>query len=210
MKKIFATIAGLCCFLAAEAQCNFVFVNAAGETLADGASITCNTPNAEYLEFEMLQIGDNGLAVKNTSSAKANCKIKYEVTQLPEDTDYSICLVNCVAYNGSNPSYSAEAKNIAAGATELVNSHMEGELTLPAGSTAIVKMTLIDTTSGEVAGPSLTVNYKYEGSANLAQVSDSDEIESIYSITGQRCDSLMNGINIVRYKSGKCAKVVRK
>jgi len=214
MKRIFSIVAGLCCFWAAEAQSNFVFVNAAGETLADGATLTFTTCDPDLYEYEMIEISDDGLALKHVGSSNANCKLKYEITDILAGTDFSICCFEkCQPWNGDIPAYTLEAKNVKPGTVSPTMAHWSyygdgGLAAVPAGSSCKVKLTVIETTSGEVAGPSLNVVFTYTGSANLGSVANHDEIVSIYSITGQRSDTLVAGVNIVRYKSGKCVKVL--
>jgi len=213
MKKFYTLIAALCSFVAVEAQ-TFEFVNKAGETIANGSTVTFNTPNDIYMSImSTIKIEDEGLAVKNVSGATASCKVKYEISEITENTDFQICMASgCVssAANG-NSGVSNEAKNIPAGDKTDVLAHWAevSANSMNGKGHCNVKLTIVNS-SNNAEESSINVVFTYGESANLKQVNGNNEIVAIYTLSGQRSSTLNKGANIVRYKNGRTVKVIMK
>lgn len=85
---------------------SFSFVDENGNVIENGATLTMDKvgttqdfdygPNGEFIIVEKSIVPLGGVYVKNNSSQKKNCKIKYDVTTLPAGTSFAACCAgNC-------------------------------------------------------------------------------------------------------------------
>lgn len=153
----------------AAADGTFAFVDASGNTIADGATVTCNKlVDDEFLGGKYIS---TGLYVKNTTGSKAAGVVLLDVNNMPNGHVQICCFGNCVSQDKPGNYYSA--KNfMEAGATEDLQA--EWFPSEKATWTATLQLATVETTTnaagiltfGKVKdlGPKVNVVWSYSDS----------------------------------------------
>lgn len=171
MKRSFLAIAIAALWAAsgsAAADGTFAFVDASGNTIADGATVTCN----KLVDDEFLgRYISTGLYVKNTTGSKAAGVVLLDVNNMPNGHVQICCFGNCVSQDKPGNYYSAKSF-MEAGATEDLQA--EWFPTEKATWTATLQLATVETTTnvagiltfGKVKdlGPKVNVVWSYSDS----------------------------------------------
>lgn len=201
---------------------SFSFVDENGNVIENGATLTMDKvgsiqdivygseyPNG-YIIVEKPTVPLGGVYVKNNSSQKKNCKIKYDVTTLPAGTSFAACCAGNCSNIGNVGSIEKEANDVDPNGTVDISSQTEwvpGE----AAGTCVVKLSIKGegslTTDSEI-----TVNFVYSGSTSVNGIHNdvNNEVVARYSIDGQLLNAPQKGINILKYADGRTEKVIVK
>lgn len=201
---------------------SFSFVDENGNVIENGATLTMDKvgsiqdivygseyPNG-YIIVEKPTVPLGGVYVKNNSSQKKNCKIKYDVTTLPAGTSFAACCAGNCSNIGNVGSIEKEANDVEPNGTVDISSQTEwvpGE----AAGTCVVKLSIKGegslTTDSEI-----TVNFVYSGSTSVNGIHNdvNNEVVARYSIDGQLLNAPQKGINILKYADGRTEKVIVK
>ena len=199
---------------------SFSFVDENGNVIENGATLTMDKvgsiqdivygseyPNG-YIIVEKPTVPLGGVYVKNNSSQKKNCKIKYDVTTLPAGTSFAACCAGNCSNIGNVGSIEKEANDVEPNGTVDISSQTEwvpGE----AAGTCVVKLSIKGegslTTDSEI-----TVNFVYSGSTSVNGIHNdvNNEVVARYSIDGQLLNAPQKGINILKYADGRTEKVI--
>lgn len=199
---------------------SFSFVDENGNVIENGATLTMDKvgttqdfdygPNGEFIIVEKSIVPLGGVYVKNNSSQKKNCKIKYDVTTLPAGTSFAACCAGNCSNIGNVGSIEKEANDVEPNGTVDISSQTEwvpGE----AAGTCTVKISIKGegslTTDSEI-----TVNFVYSGSTSVNGIHNdvNNKVVARYSIDGQFLNAPQKGINILKYADGRTEKVIVK
>ena len=133
-------------------------------------------------------------------NALEECDIIWEIieAQIPNEWEFSICFPNCY-----DPGINNGASNFSAGTNHLLNCHFypnniagQGVIKMEITTNLTAKDTVI--WIGTALEPANLENY---------YLSNSDEIDGIYSIDGRKVDKILtNSSFFIRYKSGLVRK----
>lgn len=220
MKKLFTLcILAIAGCISMNAQ-SFSFVDENGNVIENGATLTMDKvgttpsfdygPNGEFIIVEKSIVPLGGVYVKNNSSQKKNCKIKYDVTTLPAGTSFAACCAGNCSKIGNVGSIEKEANDVEPNGTVDISSQTEwvpGE----AAGTCTVKISIKGegslTTDSEI-----TVNFVYSGSTSVNGIHNdvNNKVVARYSIDGQLLNAPQKGINILKYADGRTEKVIAK
>lgn len=220
MKKLFTLcILAIAGCISMNAQ-SFSFVDENGNVIENGATLTMDKvgttqsfdygPNGEFIIVEKSIVPLGGVYVKNNSSQKKNCKIKYDVTTLPAGTSFAACCAGICSNIGNVGSIEKEANDVEPNGTVDISSQTEwvpGE----AAGTCTVKISIKGegslTTDSEI-----TVNFVYSGSTSVNGIHNdvNNKVVARYSIDGQLLNAPQKGINILKYADGRTEKVIVK
>lgn len=220
MKKLFTLcILAIAGCISMNAQ-SFSFVDENGNVIENGATLTMDKvgttqsfdygPNGEFIIVEKSIVPLGGVYVKNNSSQKKNCKIKYDVTTLPAGTSFAACCAGNCSNIGNVGSIEKEANDVEPNGTVDISSQTEwvpGE----AAGTCTVKISIKGegslTTDSEI-----TVNFVYSGSTSVNGIHNdvNNKVVARYSIDGQLLNAPQKGINILKYADGRIEKVIVK
>lgn len=220
MKKLFTLcILAIAGCISMNAQ-SFSFVDENGNVIENGATLTMDKvgttqsfdygPNGEFIIVEKSIVPLGGVYVKNNSSQKKNCKIKYDVTTLPAGTSFAACCAGNCSNIGNVGSIEKEANDVEPNGTVDISSQTEwvpGE----AAGTCTVKISIKGegslTTDSEI-----TVNFVYSGSTSVNGIHNdvNNKVVARYSIDGQLLNAPQKGINILKYADGRTEKVIVK
>lgn len=199
---------------------SFSFVDENGNVIENGATLTMDKvgttqdfdygPNGEFIIVEKSIVPLGGVYVKNNSSQKKNCKIKYDVTTLPAGTSFAACCAGNCSNIGNVGSIEKETNDVEPNGTVDISSQTEwvpGE----AAGTCTVKISIKGegslTTDSEI-----TVNFVYSGSTSVNGIHNdvNNKVVARYSIDGQFLNAPQKGINILKYADGRTEKVIVK
>ncbi len=225
MRKTFTLAICLMASMASFAQTtanSFAFVDAGGNTVADGAVLT----RTEITEDPIESYISSGLFVKNVSDANAYLKIETAISQLPDGSEHSICYPGgCVRTGKAGTSESPEMGGEKSGATNSMQTEW-----FPNGKygTCTVTYTIkeysydgmepnnngifVPTYSLKGSGPSVTINYVNADPAGI----DGTEAETAaagtvyYDLQGRSVAQPGKGLYIKKVKTaGGSAKTVK-
>lgn len=220
MKKLFTLcILAIAGCISMNAQ-SFSFVDENGNVIENGATLTMDKvgttqsfdygPNGEFIIVEKSIVPLGGVYVKNNSSQKKNCKIKYDVTTLPAGTSFAACCAGNCSNIGNVGSIEKEANDVEPNGTVDISSQTEwvpGE----AAGTCVVNLSIKGegslTTDSEI-----TINFVYSGSTSVNGIQNdvNNKVVARYSIDGQILNAPQKGINILKYADGRTEKVIVK
>lgn len=222
MKKFFTLcILAIAGCISMNAQ-SFSFVDENGNVIENGATLTMDKVGSMqdivygseypggYIIVEKPTVPLGGVYVKNNSSQKKNCKIKYDVTTLPAGTSFAACCAGNCSNIGNVGSIEKEASGVEPNSTVDISSQTEwvpGE----AAGTCVVKLSIKGegslTTDSEI-----TINFVYSGSTSVNGIHNdvNNEVVARYSIDGQLLNAPQKGINILKYADGRTEKVIVK
>ncbi len=204
----------------------FSFVDAQGNVIPDGSTITVN--ELEFIDDGMggyYQIS-SGLFVKNNTSETQGVGLELSVSRF-DNGSLNVCFPsNCLPYvakdgtfdskdNGSNVLEAGESK-------DFLTEFFPEELGTYGTCTATFQLKVMDVTYfGELAmvgafkayGSKVTVNFVYSSSSTGIENISSDgknTVKGYYSLDGRKLDAPQKGINIIKYSNGKTVKTVVK
>ncbi len=215
MKKFIAfcflmIAATVCGTVQAEVDRTFGFVDKDGKVIADRAVLTVT--KAEVSDFGDVQL-NSGLWVKNNTASAASLVIKYNITQL-DNGKVEVCFPSSCSYQTAVGEYSTSPGEMAGSITQSLASEWFPVAEKAYGKCTViytivpVKITNFVTGTYDVLGEGakVTVNYKY-GAGAVRDIEAGDaSIEAIYTVTGQRVDKFVPGVNIVKLSNGKTIK----
>ena len=210
MKKVFtivlACLFGLHCSAATDDT--FVYLDADGNELADGAEITVSKVEEDVF-FGDLLINPN-LKVKNSGSEDADLRIDYQIKSIPGGK-FQICFPTSCLYNEAAGQFSTPSGTVKGGKSQAMLTEwiLDKEKT---GTCTVVYQIIKMADGNDVAkGRTLTVNFVYNDEAAIDNVENTAAAEVVrYNLSGQMCGKNRKGLNIVRLSNGKVVKVLNK
>lgn len=191
------------------------FVDAQGNVVADGATLTIDTPtdpNEPQLEF------NSGLFVQNTTAESVWGAAHFSVESISNGTLQCCFPFNCYATSEVGEITTTPTDAITANEKHPFNTEW---LANDYGScTATFQLQLYDevmvpgsfVTSKELRanGPKVTINFVYNDPASINGVSNENGAKAVayYNAAGQQIDNLQKGLNFIKYSNGKTVKSV--
>lgn len=209
MKKFFTLIAVALCAMTAQAQASLEFCYEDGTIIPNGSVVTVNTPDPERLLDDEIFF-ESGVYIKNTTGSTVNSTLVFNLTEIAEDSELSVCLgTNCNMYRTLGE-HSIANVDLAAGSISSMQCHWSpaydwdedeyvygsciGTYTLKAGSTAC---------------STITVKFDYQDPAGISNVASASNVVATYDLQGRQA-SASKGISIVRMSDGTVRKVLNK
>ncbi len=190
----------------------FVFVDAAGNVLADGSEITVKglTPESAYDDAYI----SSGLYTLNTTSGDAGVSMRVNITRLDNgqlDCCYpSICtsmttVGEAETYKGQLPAN--ETHTLATEWYPTAFGTCTAELQI-----MVYEAGLLNPGDFKAYGPTITVNFVYdETSAGIDGVSaDANEVVGYYTLDGKALAAPQAGVTVVKYADGTSVKTIFK
>ncbi len=196
MKKILLLLGALLASITSSAQ--LVFVDAEDNELADGATITMS--ETSYNDFEELQVGLEGISIKNTSEKGTKFNMDFNVTQITYG-NFSCC------FGGKCQNTSKTGVLSLTDCVSKANTVTPIEFTewlITEGQYGTCKVTITLST-----GRSLHVVFNYADPSAVEKISTNKKVAGYYEITGKPQTKLQKGINLVRYADGSVKKIIR-
>lgn len=191
----------------------FEFVDAAGNVVANGSELTCNTMN------DLGQIS-TGLKVRNTNNTIEAVQVALSISKIANG-QISVCFPKNCQYFSTTGDANAQAGTMTA--EQLLDFQTEWVPTKGSYGETDATFQLIhkDTTTspwgGTTAsddilgyGPKITVHFVYADPTAINTV-DADKQQSVaarYNLMGQRVNS-SKGLQIVKFADGKTMKVMK-
>ena len=208
MKKIFTLFLFLLATAWAMAQDSntFQFVDKDGNVIADGTTVTVNTPVSDDFGGTMMP---SGLFVKNTSAENAGIRMAYQVESI-DNGDFQLCFpVNCIRKMEAG-SYRTESGKMNAG--EIRDLQCEWFPVEFGCCKAKLTIEIMDAMGAKTAdGPFVTIVFNYAAPAGIGHVDASNApVCHRFNLQGQAIDQGCKGVCIVRLSNGKMIKCFTK
>ena len=224
MKKFFTlTLLLLAAALPSLAQgtdATFAFVDADGNQLGDGTTLTI-VGKEEVVDDGFGQyasiIVNSGLSVKNTTGADAALKIAYTISQISNGAVQFCFPVNCLNHEETG-SWVSDGTVLKAGETSSLRTEwlpadvgQYGDATVTYQVKVCQYNALLKSYTEIADGPTVTVSYVYQDEAAVTALSNGEATPTArFTIYGQRTDAPVKGVNIVRLSNGKTIKQIVK
>lgn len=185
------------------------FIDHEGNVIPDGSEVRFTTPNAELLQYGMLQIPME-IDLKNAGNTSVDCTVSFDVTHIDTDNGSFFCCAfgNCVPFNKIGVLTKGPV-TIEAGSTDTTLRQTEWS---PKSETAYGKVMFTMTAKSVSGDTSIHVTLEYADPASVnSKPSNGNIIETArYNAAGQRICKPQHGINIVRYNNGTIRKIITK
>ena len=224
MKKFFTlTLLLLAAALPSLAQgtdATFAFVDADGNQLGDGTTLTI-VGKEEVVDDGFGQyasiIVNSGLSVKNTTGTDAALKIAYTISHISNGAVQFCFPVNCLNHEETG-SWVSDGTILKAGETSSLRTEWlpadvghYGEATVTYQVKVCEYNALLKSYTEIADGPTVTVSYVYQDEAAVTALNNGEATPTArYTINGQRTDAPVKGVNIVRLSNGKTIKQIVK
>lgn len=211
--------------MAANAQVDntFSFVDADGNIIEHGDTLTRSDIEEDMFMGPLIH---SGLSVKKNVSDETYARIDYNITEMTQGTGYQICFGACLAADTVPGEYRSAIPSELGDVTPLMDEWIldityNGFVENPvANITPGSKMTMVytikkvsgpDDDSEGIAGPTVTVNFVYNGSTSIngVEAGANSVVAAYYALDGRRLTSPQKGINIVKYANGKTVKILK-
>jgi len=212
MKKFFTLFTlALMSLLTVKAQSSLQFVDAEGNVLADGATITMNTAEANPMSWgdgDEMMVALHGISIKNTSASAQSVYMNATVKEMSSGVFQCCFGTQCKTTVDISPVIPIEKVTVKAGESKLIE-NTEWIIADKAYGTCLIEFQL--GVNGVVNGPKLLVNFVYaDPAASLNATSAGKQVVARYSIVGKQVSSAIPGITLVRYADGSVRKVLTK
>ena len=224
MKKLFTlTLLLLAAALPSLAQgtdATFAFVDADGNQLGDGTTLTI-VGKEEVVDDGFGQyasiIVNSGLSVKNTTGADAALKIAYTISNISNGAVQFCFPVNCLNHEETG-SWVSDGTVLKAGETSSLRTEwlpadvgQYGEAMVTYQVKVCQYNALLKSYTEIADGPTVTVCYIYQNGTAVDALNNGEATPTArYTINGQRTDAPVKGVNIVRLSNGKTIKQIVK
>ena len=224
MKKLFTlTLLLLAAALPSLAQgtdATFAFVDADGNQLGDGTTLTI-VGKEEVVDDGFGQyasiIVNSGLSVKNTTGTDAALKIAYTISHISNGAVQFCFPVNCLNHEETG-SWVSDGTVLKAGETSSLRTEWlpadvghYGEATVTYQVKVCEYNALLKSYTEIADGPTVTVSYVYQDEAAVTAINNGEATPTArFTINGQRTDAPVKGVNIVRLSNGKTIKQIVK
>ena len=208
MKKLFTTIlfvfAGVIC-LHAQIQ----FIDSGGNVIPDGSEMNFTTPNAELLQYGIVQIPME-IDLKNAGNTAVDCTVDFDVTYIDADKGSFFCCAfgNCVQYNKTGVLTKGPV-TIDSGGTDTTLRQTEWS---PKDETTRGKVQFTVTAKWSSGSTSIKVTIENVDPTSVGNVPDSKNATETarYNAAGQRIHQPQRGINFIHYSNGIILKTIIK
>lgn len=207
MKKIFTLVAMAMMTIASQAQ-SLQFCYEDGTIIPDGSVVVVNTPDAECLEWDEVKF-DSGIFIKNASENAVNATLNFNVTELPEESELSVCLgMTCKMYSEVGE-YSIANVVLAAGSASSMQCHWTPAMDWDTeeylyGSCSGV-YTLLD---GSDKCSTISVQFVYADPTGVKSVAGGNEVVKTFDLMGRQTNAA-HGIVIEKLGNGAARKVIK-
>ena len=224
MKKLFTlTLLLLAAALPSLAQgtdATFAFVDADGNQLGDGTTLTI-VGKEEVVDDGFGQyasiIVNSGLSVKNTTGTDAALKIAYTISHISNGAVQFCFPVNCLNHEETG-SWVSDGTVLKAGETSSLRTEWlpadvghYGDATVTYQVKVCQYNALLKLYTEIADGPTVTVSYVYQDEAAVTALNNGEATPTArFTINGQRTDAPVKGVNIVRLSNGKTIKQIVK
>lgn len=225
MKRIFTFTLSLlmgCTFVNAQIDNTFSFIDADGNTIEDGSTITRTDVIDDTFYGPVIH---SGLSVKKNVEGSVYARVDYTITEMTEGTGYQICFTSCKSPNLTAGSYTSAISPMMGDTEPFQDEWLLDASYNPFGENPVANvkpgssMTVTYTVkkvsgpndeSAGIAGPSITVKFENKDAASIngAEAEGSNEVVGYYAPDGRRLSSPQKGLNIIKYANGKTMKKI--
>lgn len=194
----------------AQTDKTFCFVDADGNEVADGSTITIYAEEEEMVpgmpELGVVVQAKYPLSVKNNTDATATVALKVVAPFMPKSGGVQVCFP-MMCDNHDRGTFTTMAGDLEANEVRNINS----EWIFDDGTyyEANVTLTILAGTS-QVEGPSVKVKSVYADPTGIADLEADRNAKAVgfYGANGAKMSAPQKGLNIVKMSNGKTKKVV--
>jgi len=190
----------------------FQFVDAQGNTVADGSTVTVTTGTTDD---EGLFVMLSGLYVKNNgASEETYLRVNYTIENI-DNGAFQICFpMNCVMKTDDGTYVTSEG-NMETGETRDLQTEWFAES--EGSCTATLTIETLSCNNGfpriythEGTGPTITLKFVYDATNVNSVGTDESPVVARYTTDGRKLGKATKGINLVRHANGTIEKVLTK
>ena len=208
MKKLVTTL--IFAFASMVCTCAQIqFIDHDGNVIPDGSEIMFMTPDAELLQYGMIQIPME-LNLKNVGDAPVDCTIEFNVTHIDTDNGSFYCCAfgDCVQFNKIG-TLTKGPVSIEAGSIDTTLRQTEWSAK---SETSYGKVQFTVTASSASESTSVNVTLEYADPTSVSNPHSAENVTETarYSVSGQRIYQPQHGINIIHYNDGTTKKIIIK
>lgn len=220
--KLFMLFAAFAFCSAANAQVDntLQFVDANGEVVENGAVVNGVVEYKDMGEYGGYYQVSTGLSVRNNTSDYAGVQTAVDLKRI-DNGSFSCCFPGTCQEVTSTGTYTTRggvlnANELKSFETEWIPvEYGQCEATFKLEILGVDELFGMPVAGNEVIaeGPTVTVKFVYDENTtgiNNITTSEGHDVVAYYSLDGQKQNTPKKGINIVKYKNGKTAKIVVK
>lgn len=207
MKKIFTLVAMAMVTIASQAQ-SLQFCYEDGTIIPDGSVVVVSTPDPESLEWDEVKF-ESGIFIKNASENVVNATLNFNVTELPEESELSVCLgMSCHMYSEVGE-YSIANVSLAAGSASSMQCHWTPAIDWDTEEyiydSCSGEYTLLD---GSTKCSTISVLFVYADPSGVESVAGDNKVVKAFDLMGRQTN-IAHGIVIEKMNDGSVRKVMK-
>lgn len=209
------------CMANAQVDNTLQFVDEGGSVVSDGSTINGKLEYVDLGDYGSCYQISTGLSVKNNAAAETGVGVEFTINYIDNGSINCCFPMNCI--NAAAPG-TYESSN-----DYLTENEVKPFVTewIPAAygkCSATFKLKVMEIKEEEIFGetirtyafkaygPSVTVNFSYDESSGINDVTENNgnKVVAYYSLDGKPISKPQKGINVVKYLNGKTAKIIVK
>lgn len=200
MKKFLLSLGVFIASIGTSAQ--LVFVDEAGNELADGATVTMDKLEEDPFASEpSYMVPMEGIGIRNNSESVVDFDINVQLNSI-SNGEYVCCYGSqCLPPAKQPGKLVIAAQKIKAVTTKMITNTEWKPVTGQYGTCSV--------TYSLSTGRTLNVNFVYADPSSVQGTEVTKKVLTIYDVTGKKVNRFQKGLNLMRYNDGSVKKVIR-
>lgn len=200
MKKFLLSLGMFAITISTSAQ--LVFVDEAGNELADGATVIMDKLEEDPFASEAAyMIPMEGIGIRNNSESVVDFDINIQLKDI-SNGEYVCCYGSqCLPPVNQPDKLSITSQKIKALTTKMIENTEWKPATGQYGTCSV--------TYSLSTGRTLNVNFVYADLSSVQDIEVAKKVQTIYDATGKKVNKSPKGLNLIRYNDGSVKKAIR-